>query len=490
MKLIAALLICLFFAPAAFAAERIALVVGIGAYAHATPLKNTVADSEAIAETLRKLDFKVDHVMDSDRAQMTEALERFTFAAETADVALVYYAGHGVEVEGQNYLVPADATFKTADDVTGRTISLQQVLSAAGAARRLRIVILDACRDNPFTGLEGVSNVVSATQSDGGSGLAPPSPDRGTLVVYAAKDGAVALDGRGAHSPFAQALLAHMPTPDLEISMMFRRVRDDVLRMTRRFQEPHFYGSLPGVPLFLAGDGAAIASQEDPRRAWGVARSDTETQLAALARQGDTRSMIGLAYMYQDPDGGRFNPEKAAEFLRQAGFKGDPEAQFELARAYEKGFGVAQDASKALEWYNRAAGLDFADAINELGFLHYAGGLGVVPDPRRALGYFQRAAELGHPQAMFNYAALIDDGIVTGKSADDAATLLYRALRAGSRDVLSELTENPNQYKQETLRGLQRKLSENGFYDADEIDGRVGPQTKRSIRLAFGETPE
>jgi len=473
----------------AVAVERTALVIGISDYRYVTPLKNTVKDAKAIAKALEALDFRVETVIDGNGEQIKKALDSFAFTAETADVALVYFAGHAVEVAGKNFMIPADANFSRAEDITARTISLPQILSAAGSARKLRIAILDACRDNPFTGLEGVSKVVSATESDsGGGGLAPPSPDRGTLVVYSAKDGAVALDGTGQHSPFAQALLAHLPTPDLEISMMFRRVRDDVLRATQRFQEPHFYGSLPGVPLFIGGvgDGQNPTAAKDPRRAWSSVRSDTETQLIALANQGDTRSMVGLAYMYQDPDSGRFKPEKAAEFLLRAAFENDNEAQFELARAYEKGFGVPQDGVKALEWYERAAEHNFADAINELGFLHYSGGLGIRPNPDKALTFFQRAAKLGHAQAMFNYAALIDDGIVPGQSADDAAALLYRALRAGSEDVLNELTENPNQYKQETLRGLQKKLAEYGFYDSGTFDGKIGPQSKRSIKLAYG----
>lgn len=493
MKLLTA--ICLYFlvTTVAFAAERTALVIGISNYQFVTPLKNTVKDADAIAKALKSLDFNVVTVMDGSAAQIEKALDAFAFASETADVALVYFAGHAVEVAGKNFLIPADANFSKAEDITEKTISLPKILAAAGSARKLRIAILDACRDNPFTSLEGVSRVVSATESDSpqsrsGTGLAAPSPDRGTLVVYSAKDGAVALDGTGQHSPFAQALLAHLPTPDLEISMMFRRVRDDVLRATQRFQEPHFYGSLPGVPLFIGGVGSGDnpTAAKDPRRAWSSVRSDTESQLVALANQGDTRSMVGLAYMYQDPDSGRFKPEQATEYLLRAAFKNDTEAQFELARAYERGFGVPQDGVKALEWYQRAADQNFADAINELGFLHYSGGLGIRANPDKALKFFERAAGLGHAQAMFNYAALIDDGIVPGQTPDDAASLLYRALRAGSEDVLNELTENPDQYKQATLRGLQKKLAEFGFYESGTIDGKIGPQSKRSIKLAYG----
>ena len=157
----------------------------------------------------------------------------------------------------------------------------------------------------------------------------------------------------------------------------------------------------------------------------------------------------------------------------------------ELAKLYEQGIGVEIDEARALELYEAAAAQGFADAINDLGFLHYQGGLGLRPNPPKALELFEQAADLRHPQAQFNFAALIDDGLIPDKSSKDAASYLYAALRSGSQDVLNLLLERPTMFKAETRRALQAKLKENDFY-AGNLDGDIGPVTKRGIRAAYG----
>ena len=270
---------------------------------------------------------------------------------------------------------------------------------------------------------------------------------------------------------------------------MFRQVRDRVLEKTHNLQEPHTYGSLTGVPFYLAGPGAGQSdvSQQDAVDAWAEIRPDQEEQLLALADLGDTRSMLGLAYMRLNPNEGRFDPREAVKFLERASEAGSPEAQFELARLYERGTGVSADEARALELYRAAADQDFADAINDLGFMYHQGGLGLRPDPKKALEYFERAANLRHPQAQFNFAAMIDDGLIPSKGPGDAARYLYEALRSGSSDVLNLLSERPNMFTAQTRRALQSVLKDHDFY-AGAIDGEFGPGTRQSIRLAFGLT--
>jgi len=171
--------------------------------------------------------------------------------------------------------------------------------------------------------------------------------------------------------------------------------------------------------------------------------------------------------------------------LNKAVDAGDPEAMFELARLYEQGIGVDQDVERALELFRRSADEDFADAINDLGFLHYQGSLGVPRDPQKGIEFFERAADLRHPEAMFNFAALIDDGVVEGRSLQDAANYLYQALRTGNEQVLDLLSESPTMFKQGTRRALQAQLSERAFYEG-AIDGQFGPQTRRGLRKAYG----
>jgi uncharacterized caspase-like protein len=183
---------------------------------------------------------------DLTRAKLEEVLKDFGYKAAEADWAVIYYAGHGVEMNGENYLVPADAEFARADHVEDEAVTLKRVLSKAQAAHKLRMVILDACRNNPFrmASAEGRSRAIRR-------GLSRVEPSGGVLVAYAARDGTAANDGDSGHSPFTQALLANLETPGLEINLLFRRVRDQVLARTNNAQEPFTYGSLPGEEFFF-----------------------------------------------------------------------------------------------------------------------------------------------------------------------------------------------------------------------------------------------
>ena len=453
--------VCLLAAGPALAVERVALVVGMANYATVERLKNTVNDAVGISRTLTDVGFEVTTLLDATGAELARGIDDFSFRAETADLALIYFAGHGVEVEGQNFLIPVDAHITSNRDIQRQAVSLDQLLAAVDRARKMRIVILDSCRDDPFG--DALDRVQAAEQSTGGAGtrgagrtgLAKPSPDRGTLVAFAARDGEKAFDGKADNSPFAMALMDNLALPGLEISLMFRQVRDSVLASTDNLQEPHTYGSLPGIPFYLAGPGSGDSSvgASDLRIAWADIRPEQEEKLSSLAEQGDTRSMVGLAYMRLNSSDRRYDPQEAAGLLTRAADAGSPEAQFELAQLYEIGLGVEQDIPRALELYRASAEAGFADAINDLGFLYHQGGLGILRDPAAALGYFERAAELRHPQAMFNYAALIDDGIVEGKGPADAARYLYLSLRAGSADVYELLRDRPDMFRDRDAHG-------------------------------------
>lgn len=475
------------------AAERVALVIGNADYPAVGTLKNTINDANMISDTLDGIGFEVTKLTNATLRDMRQALEDFSFRAETADLALVYFAGHGVEVQGENFLIATDAKVSSNLDIQRQSVSLKEVLNAVESARKMRIVILDSCRNNPFgdaidqSQVAEVSASTDQTTRGSGGGLAVPNPDRGTLVSFAAKDGSVALDGSGNNSPFAISLAEKLARPGLEISLMFRQVRDQVLKITFNQQEPHTYGSLSGIPFYLAGptDGQDVSAELDRRVAWSNIRPEQELQLAKLAEGGDTRSMLGLAYMRLNPKEERFDPSQAVGLLTRAADAGSPEAQFELAKLYEKGLGVAQNEARALELYRASADQNFADALNDLGFMYYQGGLGLGRDSDQALRYFERAADQKHPQAMFNFAALIDDGLIKGKGPEEAAAYLYQALRSGSQDVYKILSDRPNMFKLETRKALQQRLRQYDFYTGT-IDGDFGPGTQRGIRKAYG----
>lgn len=241
-------------APLSSNDRRIALVIGNSAYENVAALPNPVRDADLVAEVLRRTGFEtVTLLTDLRKDALVSALRDFAALAETADWAVVYYAGHGMEVGGINYLIPTDARIAADRDIGFEAVPLEQVLNAAERARKLRLVVLDACRDNPFANqMKRTLTVASRSVS---RGLAAVEPEAGTLVVYAAKDGETALDGDGTNSPFASALVKNLPTPGLEVRRLFDFVRDDVMEATGRRQKPFSYGSISGRQdfYFVAG---------------------------------------------------------------------------------------------------------------------------------------------------------------------------------------------------------------------------------------------
>ena len=234
-------------AATAVSEKRVALVIGNSKYRSVPALPNPDGDAAAIAEALRVVGFQdVRLVNDATRDGLVDALKSFANAADHADWAVIYYAGHGMEMAGENYLVPVDAKLATDRDVPLEAVALDQVMSATEGARKLHLVILDACRDNPFA--NQIKRTVASRSI--GRGLAEVEPDAGTLVVFAAKHGQVALDGDRGHSPFVTSLIKRIETPRIEIRKLFDLVRDDVMAATDRHQQPFTYGSVPGSEDF------------------------------------------------------------------------------------------------------------------------------------------------------------------------------------------------------------------------------------------------
>ncbi|MBX9645461.1 MAG: caspase family protein, partial [Xanthobacteraceae bacterium] len=243
--------------------KRIALVIGNSAYKNVPVLTNPTRDAEAIAASLRAVGFDdVTLVGDSSRARLLDALRTFSKQAENAEWALVYYAGHGMEVSGVNYLIPVEARIAVDRDIEAEAVALEQVMTSVDGAKKLRLVMLDACRDNPFASqmrkTAPAQPLVAAGPAAGKTstrsvsrGLSEVKVSGATLVVYAAKHGQTALDGEGGNSPFAVAFAQRIATPNVEINKLFRLVRDDVMEATAGRQEPYTYGSLPGREDFF-----------------------------------------------------------------------------------------------------------------------------------------------------------------------------------------------------------------------------------------------
>jgi hypothetical protein len=228
-------------------AERVALVVGNGAYTRVPALPNPPRDALDISGALEHLGFTVTRLSNAGAADMRKALVEFGRAAEGSKIAMVFYAGHGMEVGGENWLIPIDAELRSDADVESEAVGLRSVNVQVSKARQLGLIILDACRNNPFEAKMRRSLATRAVAR----GLAPTEPTDNVLIAYAARDGTTAGDGDGKNSPFTTALLRHIETPGLEISFLFRRVRDDVMAATKREQQPFVYGSLSKEEIYL-----------------------------------------------------------------------------------------------------------------------------------------------------------------------------------------------------------------------------------------------
>jgi tetratricopeptide (TPR) repeat protein len=237
------------------AERRVALVIGNSGYTSSLvqALPNPRRDAKVVADALRQAGFDTVELVDLDRIGMAKALQAFRAKAASADWALVYFAGHGIEINRVNYLIPVDAKLADSGDVELETVSYEAVLNSVGGAKALRIIILDACRNNPF---KAQMHQTMALRGSLDRGLAaPPEAKPGTLVVYSAKEGQAAVDGDGINSPFALAFVGRLKKPGREVQRMFDDVRDDVLQATNERQEPYKYGSLPGSRdfFFVAG---------------------------------------------------------------------------------------------------------------------------------------------------------------------------------------------------------------------------------------------
>lgn len=243
----------------ACAEKRVALVMGNSAYQKAPPLSNPANDAAAIARMFRGAGFDVVELKhDLKASEMRRALRDFSDVARDADVAIVYYAGHGVEIDGINYLIPIDATLERDIDAFDEAVPLERILTMIDPAKQLRLVILDACRDNPFAKTMK-HTIASRTIGRGLAKVEPASPN--TLIAFAAKAGSTAGDGDDNNSPFTGALLKYLPRPGLDLRKAFGFVRDDVLKATRHRQEPFIYGSLGGDDVALV---PAVAAPAQP----------------------------------------------------------------------------------------------------------------------------------------------------------------------------------------------------------------------------------
>ncbi len=226
--------------------KRVALVIGNSNYQFSSKLANPGNDAQDISQTLRQLGFDVVEGRDLDRRGMDDALRSFSRKLDGAGLAILFYSGHGVQVNERNYLIPIDARIERAADLNLDAVDVQRIIDQMETEKRVNLIFLDACRDNPLA-RSLARNAGGGTRSASvGMGLAPVQSAAGTLIAYATQPNNVALDGDGRNSPFTTALLKHMVVPNLEVELMMKQVRLDVMSATREKQIPWGHSSLVG----------------------------------------------------------------------------------------------------------------------------------------------------------------------------------------------------------------------------------------------------
>jgi uncharacterized caspase-like protein len=304
----------------ALADGKIALVIGNSEYRKVDRLTNPANDAADMAASLGRLGFNVKHLSDLDFAAFRRALIDFGNAARTAEKAVIFFAGHGVEIDGKNWLIPVDAEIKSEVDVYAEAINLETLIDISVMPKVIGLVVLDACRNDPFASTNlaagrALSNPLGKNAAKGSKdaakkggqtatradppkpasapvtladtsvrGLAPVEVNDNVLVAFAAAAGTTANDGTGRNSPYSGSLLRHVETPGLEINYIFRNVYDDVVRETKT-QQPAVYGTLSREEIYLKGDAtvaAAGAEAEAERVAWTFVRATNE--IATLRR--------------------------------------------------------------------------------------------------------------------------------------------------------------------------------------------------------------
>ena len=296
--LVAVLMIAL---PATAQAEgKVALVIGNGAYKNASPLANPVNDARAVADKLQSIGFDVLLHEDVTGQEFRIALGEFSEKALNADLAIVFYAGHAIEMEGKNYLIPVDAEMKSQATAQFETITLDQLLQAVRSADQLGMVMLDACRNNPFAtsmvrsnGTRGDSRGLAAVSVEGETGL---------VVSFAAEAGNTADDGDGSHSPYTSALLEVLDQPGLEVGRMFRSVRAKVKDATGGKQVPIEQMQLPDQDIYLVAGAAAAAT--DPVAGTGAAGAtdDATTAYFSAVKAGTVEALADFIKFYPTHD--------------------------------------------------------------------------------------------------------------------------------------------------------------------------------------------
>jgi len=524
----------------AFAEKRIALVVGNSAYTRITPLTNPKNDALLMSKALKESGFEVITAIDVDVRHMGRAIRKFGKALRAGGdnaVGLFYYAGHGIQSKGVNYLVPLNAEIEAEADLDLETISSSDILAQMeDAGNSLNLIILDACRNNPFKG-----KVRAA-----GRGLARIKAASGSLVAFAAGPGQVASDGKGINSPYTLALAKQMKIPGQTIERTFKNVRISVEKQTGKQQTPWEESSLKGDFYFTKAPASASAPSGPTNtflppiqhtrsngkfelEYWKSVKDSTSPevlqsyliqypngQFSALAnvliQQLKDKKKFALASptgqsnaRINNPTGpavGKLNacdlyaanPSDPAKVGKGVAFKnlntvvalpacikalndfpGEDRYTFLLGRVYDKN----RDLAEAYKLYRRAAENGYIQAMSNLGLM-FKKGHGVSVNYREAAHWYHKAILGGSATAMHNTAILYDKGLGVKRNPVKAAAYVYQAIRSGYGFSSTQLTSNDQFWSVEFWQEFQKLMRNDSFYNGP-TNGIVNAQVRSAV---------
>jgi uncharacterized protein len=465
----------------AHAQNRVALIVGNSHYQNAPALPSTSNDATDIAQSFERLGFAATRLIDASYEDFRHAIRKFNELTPNADIAVIYFGGHGLEVNGENWLLPVDADLRTDLDVANDAIGLKVLMQSVGRASDLGMVILDASRSNVMAArVQRTGDTRGITR-----GLGRVDPAQNVLVAYASKEGTTTEDKGGRNSPYATALLKYLEQPGLDVNFMFRKVRDDVLAQTSNRQLPSVYGSLPHRPIYLKQRSITIVPVDDGNPAmpsdeavWMTIKDSTDKALflefldkfpsSMHAREAGTRlqtldaNIVVASRQTAAPAGGvdacdhlaaspldhgrsqdvagvelsKIPVIEAAHACDEAMRRAPGEARFPyqaarvaLARA---------DYATARALYEKAGMLGSPQAMYSLGLLYKEGKIGPA-DYTEARHWFMKAVAMNYAVAMAELADLYEKGLGGPKNAGEAFKLYRAAATAGDQVSMTKV---------------------------------------------------
>jgi len=505
MLLAASFLVAAFMIPLTALADsekpgrRVALVIGNSDYASVSRLTNPKNDATAVAQRLIDFGFSVTLLLDVGKADFEEQIRKFADSLNGAEAAVFFYAGHGLQIDGRNYLVPIDADISNEADLPFQLVAVDIALQRLASQRITSIVVLDACRNNPFS--KKLAKQLGRRANAVGEGLASIYASKDTLISFSTQPGNVALDGDGPNSPFTKALVDHIDTPNADVMGVMRDVRRDVIKSTNDRQVPWDTSSLVHEFFFHRLAQTVVADAGDKKQnsrddALNIKRMMPPDENPVLTGKPPITLCDQIAASPTDPERvtegsvfGDFDGPAGISACRAAlaKYPNTPRFEFQLARSLQK----TKAFEEAATIYSGLVKRGYFAALVNYGWL-LSNGEGVGRDEQAGVRLYLLAAQQGDKFGMFNVAMAYDSGQGLPFNPSQAAAWIYAALRLGHDYSIRQMSGPAAGWTLDFRIELQRLLQRAGVYEGP-LDGTFGPEVGTAVRrvqdLPFAPSP-